>query len=128
MRRWPTWARWRCSIRRRGGRPPASDRGRTPPPRPERTNVSSAASRGTPPTRLRAALAGWIASDRNLLTARVIVNRVWQWHFGEGLVRTPNDLGVRGERPTHPELLDWLAVDFMTHGWSLKHLHRLIMR
>jgi hypothetical protein len=82
---------------------------------------------GTPPTRLRAALAGWIASDRNLLTARVIVNRVWQWHFGEGLVRTPNDLGVRGERPTHPELLDWLAVDFMAHGWSLKHLHRLIM-
>jgi hypothetical protein len=82
---------------------------------------------GTPPTRLRAALAEWIASEKNLLTARVIVNRVWQWHFGEGLVRTPNDLGVRGERPTHPELLDWLAVDFMAHGWSLKHLHRLIM-
>jgi hypothetical protein len=83
---------------------------------------------GTPSTRLRAGLASWIASDRNLLTARVIVNRVWQWHFGEGLIRTPNDLGVRGERPTHPELLDWLAVDLMTHGWSLKHLHRLIMR
>jgi hypothetical protein len=82
---------------------------------------------GTPPTRLRAVLADWIASDRNLLTARVIVNRVWQWHFGEGLVRTPNDLGVRGERPTHPELLDWLAVELVTHGWSLKHLHRLIM-
>jgi hypothetical protein len=80
-----------------------------------------------PPTRRRAALAEWIASDENLLTARVIVNRVWQWHFGEGLVRTPNDLGIRGERPTHPELLDWLAVDFMAHGWRLKRLHRLIM-
>jgi hypothetical protein len=82
---------------------------------------------GTPPTRLRSALAGWIASDRNLLTARVIVNRVWQWHFGEGLVRTPNDFGVRGERPTHPELLDWLALDFQANGWRLKRLHRLIM-
>jgi hypothetical protein len=82
---------------------------------------------GTPPTRLRAALADWIASDQNLLTARVIANRVWQWHFGEGLVRTPNDFGVRGERPTHPELLDWLAVELMENGWRLKHLHRLIM-
>ena len=75
----------------------------------------------------RSALADWVASDRNPLTARVIVNRVWQWHFGQGLVRTPNDFGTRGERPTHPELLDWLAVDFMEHGWSLKHLHRRIM-
>ena len=82
---------------------------------------------GVPPTALRAALAEWIASDGNVLTARVIANRVWQWHFGEGLVRTPNDLGVRGERPTHPELLDWLAVELVTHGWSIKHLHRLIM-
>jgi mono/diheme cytochrome c family protein len=82
---------------------------------------------GTPPTRRRAALAEWIAANENLLTARVIVNRVWQWHFGEGLVRTPNDFGIRGERPTHPELLDWLAVDFMAHGWRLKRLHRLIM-
>jgi hypothetical protein len=81
----------------------------------------------TPPTRQRAALAEWIASDDNLLTARVIVNRVWQWHFGEGLVRTPNDLGIRGERPSHPELLDWLAVDFVAHGWRLKRLHRMIM-
>jgi hypothetical protein len=80
------------------------------------------------PDRRRALLADWVASSKNPLTARVIVNRVWQWHFGQGLVRTPNDFGVRGERPTHPELLDWLAVEFMENGWSLKHLHRLIMR
>jgi hypothetical protein len=80
-----------------------------------------------PPERRRATLAEWIASDKNLFTARVIANRVWQWHFGEGLVRTPNDFGIRGERPTHPELLDWLAVDLVEHGWSLKHLHRVIM-
>ena len=76
----------------------------------------------------RAALANWLASDGNPLTARVIVNRVWLWHFGQGLVRTPNDFGLRGERPTHPELLDWLTCDFIEHGWSIKHLHRVIMR
>jgi hypothetical protein len=80
-----------------------------------------------PPEKRRAALAEWIASEKNPLTARTIVNRVWQWHFGQGLVRTPNDFGVRGERPTHPELLDWLTVEFMEHGWSFKHLHRVIM-
>jgi hypothetical protein len=79
------------------------------------------------PDRRRAALAEWIASDKNLLTARVIANRVWQWHFGEGLVRTPNDFGVSGDRPSHPELLDWLAMELVEHGWSLKHLHRVIM-
>lgn len=80
-----------------------------------------------PPERRRAALAGWIASKDNLLTARVIANRVWQWHFGEGLVRTPNDFGLQGARPSHPELLDWLALELVEHGWSLKHLHRVIM-
>lgn len=61
------------------------------------------------------------------LLARVIVNRVWMHHFGEGLIRTPGDLGNRGEAPTHPALLDWLARDFINHGWSLKHLHRTIL-
>src|SRR5205823_153027 len=75
----------------------------------------------------RTALAHWIASAQNPLTARVIVNRIWQWHFGQGLVRTPNDFGTRGERPTHPELLDWLAIEFVEHGWSFKQLHRWIL-
>lgn len=81
----------------------------------------------TPPDKRRSSLAEWIASEDNLFTARVIVNRVWQWHFGQGLVRTPNDFGIQGERPSHPELLDWLAVEFVEQGWSFKHLHRLIM-
>lgn len=75
----------------------------------------------------RLALANWIASRENPLTARVIVNRVWQWHFGEGIVRTANDLGVMGDKPSHEELLDWLVVWFMDNGWSLKKLHRLIL-
>ncbi len=79
------------------------------------------------PRRRRAALAEWIASDTNLLTGRVIVNRVWQWHFGTPLHATPNDFGVAGGSPSHPELLDWLALDFMENGWTFKRLHRRIM-
>ena len=75
----------------------------------------------------RLALANWIASPRNPWTARVIVNRIWQQHFGSGLVATPNDFGFSGARPTHPELLDTLAVEFMQRGWSIKDLHRTIV-
>jgi hypothetical protein len=75
----------------------------------------------------RITFARWIASRDNPLTARVIVNRVWQFHFGEGLVRTPSDFGVMGTPPTHPELLDWLAHWFIENGWSFKNLHRLIL-
>ena len=76
----------------------------------------------------RRELANWVAAKENPLTARVIVNRIWQWHFGEGLVRTPSNFGKLGEKPTHPELLDWLATKFVQDGWSLKQLHRQIMR
>ncbi len=75
----------------------------------------------------RLALANWIASPQNPLTARVIVNRIWQMHFGQPLVGTPSDFGLAGSRPTHPELLDWLARQFVADGWSLKRLHRLIV-
>jgi hypothetical protein len=75
----------------------------------------------------RLALANWIASPQNPLTARVLVNRVWQGYFGRGLVATPNDFGLAGARPANPELLDWLASEFMREGWSLKKLHRLIV-
>jgi len=75
----------------------------------------------------RLQLAEWIADARNPLTARVIVNRVWQQHFGSGLVPTPSDFGVRGQLPTHPELLDWLASRFIADGWSIKKLHERIL-
>jgi hypothetical protein len=75
----------------------------------------------------RLELAKAIASPNNPLTARVMVNRVWGWHFGQGFVRTPSDFGVRSEPPTHPELLDYLALRFIEDGWSLKKLHRRIM-
>jgi hypothetical protein len=80
-----------------------------------------------PPGQRRAALARWLTAADNPLTARVLVNRVWGWHFGQLLVRTPNDFGRQGEPPTHPELLDWLCRDFLEHHWSLKHLHRRIL-
>jgi hypothetical protein len=89
------------------------------PPAPPRVTERS--------TGRRLWLARWIASADNPLTARVIVNRVWQWHFGRGIAATAGDFGLMGEAPTHPELLDWLASEFIHTGWSLKHLHRLIV-
>ena len=78
----------------------------------------------------RAALAEWLTdaeSGAGRLAARVIVNRIWQHHFGRGLVATPNDFGAQGSRPSHPELLDWLAANLIANGWRLKPIHRLIV-
>jgi hypothetical protein len=77
--------------------------------------------------RRRTALAKMLTDPDNPLTARVIVNRVWHYHFGKGIVGTPSEFGVKGDRPTHPALLDWLTSEFIQHGWSVKHLHRVIM-
>ena len=95
------------------------------------------ATYGNPPTEIppvdgrtsgrRRALAEWLASPQNPLTARVIVNRIWHHHFGRGIVATLDNFGKMGDRPTHPELLDYLAVEFMNRGWSIKQMHRLIM-
>ena len=85
---------------------------------------------GPSPTGLqrpRLALANWIASPDNPLTARVWVNRIWQWHFGRGLVETSGDFGAQGSQPTHPELLDFLATELIGSGWSTRHIQRLIL-
>ena len=73
------------------------------------------------------ALARWLTDSSNPLVARVIVNRLWQYHFGRGIVATSSDFGVRGEPPSHPELLDWLASELIAGGWRLKPIHRLIV-
>jgi len=82
---------------------------------------------GTFKTGRRLAFARWLTRPDNLLTTRVMVNRIWYHHFGAGLVRTLENFGVKGERPSHPELLDWLAVQFIQRDWSIKAMHRLIM-
>jgi hypothetical protein len=75
----------------------------------------------------RTALANWLTQPRHPLTARVLVNRIWMHHFGEGIISTLDDFGWAGESPTHPELLDWLAIELADHDWSMKHIHRLIV-
>ncbi len=75
----------------------------------------------------RLQLAEWLTQPEHPLTSRVMTNRIWQWHFGEGLVRTPDNFGKMGERPSHPELLDFLAREFVKSGWSIKSMHRLVM-
>ena len=101
---------------------------------PKAWNVPPAAPSADPaapkPTYQRAALAHWITDTKDgagALAARVAVNRVWQHHFGRGIVASPNDFGVQGDPPTHPELLDWLAVDLVQGGWKLKRLHKAIV-
>lgn len=90
---------------------------------PELTSVSFPES----PKGRRTALADWITHPKNPLTHRAIVNRIWQWHFGQAIAGNPNNLGASGKKPTHPELLDWLAVQFRNTGGSFKAMHRLIM-
>jgi Protein of unknown function (DUF1553)/Protein of unknown function (DUF1549)/Planctomycete cytochrome C len=94
--------------------------GASPPP------IAHPSERGGSSGRRRA-LAEWIASPDNPLTARVMVNRIWHWHFGRGIVPTPSNFGKMGIKPSHPELLDWLASEFIRQGWSIKQMHRLIM-
>jgi mono/diheme cytochrome c family protein len=96
------------------------------------TIVDPTSPKITPPEGLnstgrRSALANWLADAKNPLTARVMVNRIWAYHFGTGIVATPSDFGVMGERPSHPKLLDYLASAFVESGWSVKKMHRLIM-
>ncbi len=99
--------------------------GEVPPP-PEKREATGPIPL-MPTTGRRSALAGWIANPGNPLTARVMVNRIWQYHFGRGLIATPSDFGTRSGRPAHPELLDWLAAEFVEKGWSIKVMHRLMM-
>ena len=95
------------------------------------TGGGPAAIKPLPGSRLssgrRRALAEWIVSPDNPLTARVMVNRIWHHHFGRGIVSTPSNFGRMGTLPSHPELLDWLATEFVREGWSVKKMHRLIL-
>lgn len=85
-------------------------------------------SKNAPEAERRLSFAAWLTAPENPLLARVMVNRLWHYHFGTGLVETPSDFGFNGGKPSHPELLDWLALQFIHSGWSVKHIHRLIMQ
>jgi hypothetical protein len=80
-----------------------------------------------PEAERRRALAEWIVHPANPLTPRVLVNRLWHHHFGQGIVSTPSDFGLGGAKPSHPDLLDWLAAELVRSGWSIKHVHKLIL-
>jgi hypothetical protein len=84
-------------------------------------------TKGDPEQARRLEFARWLADEQNPLPARVMVNRLWQHHFGEGIVSTPSDFGLNGAKPSHPKLLDWLAAEFREKGWSVKHMQRLIV-
>jgi hypothetical protein len=106
---------------------PMQKREQVTPAALEQFGARTTLSTNSPEQVRRLALARWIIDPKNPMTARVMVNRLWQHHFGGGLVGTPSDFGLNGARPSHPELLDWLAVEFREGGWSLKKMHRLIV-
>jgi hypothetical protein len=106
---------------------PMQPRDEVPPGFIRAVGGAGALSSNLPEHERRLALARWIGSAENPLTARVLVNRIWHHHFGQGLVRTPGDFGFNGGRPTHPELLDYLATELVASGWSAKAIHRLIL-
>jgi uncharacterized protein DUF1553/uncharacterized protein DUF1549 len=112
-----------ANILKRGSLSQKGDR--VEPGFPRCLSSPAADDNASPPNRLD--LAKWLTHPDHPLTARVIVNRLWEHHFGRGIVATPDDFGAHGEPPTHPELLDWLAVELVEHGWSLKHVHRLMV-
>ena len=93
----------------------------------EETGDGESFSTSSGRSRSRKQLALWLTRTDNPLTSRVLLNRIWQWHFGQGLVSTPNDFGRQGSKPSHPKLMDWLAMEFVGRGWSIKSLHWLIM-
>jgi hypothetical protein len=97
------------------------------PAAPEAVGPKLQLPKDAPDRERRLALARWLTDPANPLPARVMVNRLWHYHFGRGIVDTPSDFGAHGGKPTHPELLDWLAAEFVENGWSLKHIHRLLV-
>lgn len=105
----------------------AAPREEVAPGAPAAFGSGLALPKAAPEQARRIALAKWIADPQHPLTARVMANRLWQGHFGAGIVDTPSDLGLNGSQPTHPELLDWLAAEFVAQGWRMKPIHRLIV-